>query len=340
MSCWVITCVLIWLVLARESRAVGVDPALPEYTPRAVELPTQASYLTADKAVAVIGYNDMQEMLEALDAVFERAHPGITFALTLKGTRTAPPALATGVSAFAPMGAEFSDAELAVYRRAVGADPIAFRVAHDSLNPNARSAPLALYVSAANPLTVLTIEQVARIFSRRPGEGIRQWAQLGLSGEWARQGVHACGLSATTALGTFMQRHIFGGRPYIPGFTGLPQSADVVRLVSEDRRAIGFAALNVATPAVRVVPISTLGNSLPSSGAADDIVAGRYPLDRHLLIYVRLAPGRPLDPIVREYLRLVLSREGQEAIAGGPLGYLPLNVREVAAEQARLDAIP
>ena len=66
-------------------------------------------------------------------------------------------------------------------------------------------------------------------------------------------------------------------------------------------------------------------------------MAGRYPLDRHLYIYLRRVPGRPIDPFVREYMRLVLSREGQAAIAAAAPHYLPLNVREAAAERAKLE---
>ena len=74
-----------------------------------------------------------------------------------------------------------------------------------------------------------------------------------------------------------------------------------------------------------------------SRASAEDVVAGTYPLDWPLYIYVRRSPGRPIDPFVREYLRLVLSREGQQAVANTPQAYLPLNSGEVAAELAKLN---
>ena len=66
------------------------------------------------------------------------------------------------------------------------------------------------------------------------------------------------------------------------------------------------------------------------------MIAGDYAYDRFLYIYIRRTPGAPLDPFVREYLRLVLSREGQQAVAATPQAYLPLNPREAAAELAKL----
>ncbi|GIL41149.1 substrate-binding domain-containing protein [Roseiterribacter gracilis] len=285
------------------------------------------SYITPAGAVRVVGYNDMQGMLDALNARFIALHPGTQFDLVLKGTRTAPQALARGSSAFAPMGAEFSDAELADYRAVAGGDPIQFRVAHASLNPAAKSGPLAIFVHRDNPLPSLTLEQVMRIFAEQP-DRLSTWSQLGLG----RHAIHPIGLHATTALALFLQRHKFGGRPYTSLITTFPQSADVIRAVGEDRDAIGFAAMNLATPQVRVVPLVACVDMRPSSGSEEDIVAGVYPLDRHLYIYAR----QPIEPLVAAYLRLVLSREGQRVIAQEALQYLPLNDAEIAVELAKL----
>src|SRR5438270_13639442 len=116
--------------------------------------------------IRIVGYNDMAEMLQAFDARFATEHPGVRFALELKGTRTAPPALAAGTSALAPMGAEFSAEELAGYRAATGGEPIEFRIAHASLSRKALSGPLAIIVRADDPRVSLTLPEVAAIFSR------------------------------------------------------------------------------------------------------------------------------------------------------------------------------
>ncbi|HEU5442909.1 MAG TPA: substrate-binding domain-containing protein, partial [Steroidobacteraceae bacterium] len=297
-----------------------------------------APCLTANGAISIVGYNDMREMLESLDALFARSHPGTRFLLTLRGTRTAPAALAAGRSLLAPMGAAFSPEELAAYRRDVGSEPIAFRIAHDSLDPRARSAPLAIFVPTANPVPRLDFAQLERIFAAR-GAGL-SWGQLGVEGALADRPVHAYGLAASTALGRFMRRRVIAGQPFDKRFIGLSESAEVVREVGNDPLGVGFAAMNRATPAVRIVPLSHREGERPSRGTATDLIAGRYPLDRYLLIYVRLPPGGHLDPIARDYLRLALSGEGQRAIASGHLGYLPLSAAEASAERAKLEALP
>lgn len=293
---------------------------------------------TASGAISIVGYNDMREMLEALDKLFEHEHPGVHFALTLRGTRTAPAALAAGRSLFAPMGAAFSPTELAAYRREVGSDPIAFRIAHDSLDPRARSAPLGVFVPAANPLRQLSLAQLTRIFAA--GGGALTWSELGVTGDLADRPVHPYGLAAATALGRFMRQRALGGRPFNKRLIGLSESPDVVRKVSDDPLGIGFAAMNRATPAVRIVPLLRPRGERASRGDRADLVAGRYPLDRHLLIYVRIPPGGRLDPIAREYLQLALSSEGQRAIASGHLGYLPLSSAEAMQERTKLDSLP
>lgn len=295
--------------------------------------------LTAHGALRVVGYNDMQWLLEALDRRYARAHPGVHFDLVLRGTRSAPAALIAGTSAFAPMGADFSDSDLATYRRAVGANPLRFRVAHDALDPRARSAPLGVFVNAGNPLAAIAVATLARVFAAAspasPSAPVTYWGQLGLTGAWAGRAIHPCGLAPSTALGTLLRRRLFAERPYAADYAGYAESAAVIRRVADDPGALCFADLNMARAGVKALGLIDASGRV-SRGTRAGIIAGRYPLDRHLLIYARQVPGRALDPRVCSYLRLVLSRAGQALIAAAPPHYLPLNAGERRAGQARL----
>lgn len=294
--------------------------------------PPHQAYVTSSGAIRIVGYNDMRWMLEALDRRFGAMHPGIHFDLVLKGTRTAPAALAAGSSLFAPMGAEFTDQALRQYRRRVGADPLRFRVAHAALDPRARSSPLAIYVNPANPLRTISMRQLRAIFTS-PGR-LAEGAQLGLGGAWAHWRIRPCGLAAGTALGVFMRRHHFGGAGYVDGYRGFRESAAVMRHVAADPAALCFADLNQANPGVRVVGIRLPAGAGVSRGSRQDIVSGRYPLDRHLYVYLR-APAAG-DPLACAYLALMLSAQGQRIIAAAAPGYLPLSDAERASERRRL----
>lgn len=317
------------MLFAARVHAASVDPALPLYEARAFATPSDAAYVRSDGAIAIVGYNDMRDLLEAIAARFTAAHPRARIVLDLPGTRFAPAALAAGTAALAPMGAEFSPAQLALYRKATGSDPLEFRVAHASLDPRALSGPLAIFVHRDNPVTALSLEQVASAFS---GEALR-WGDLGLAGEWANRPLHTYGVEPETALALFLQQKVLESRGFGRAMVGFPQSIDVVRHVGEDPLSIGFAAAMRTTPSVRIVAVAARGSDLAVAPTPESIVGGRYPLDRFLLIYAQ----QPLNPFAREFLRLVLSREGQEAVAASPQGYLPLSAKDAAVERAKLE---
>jgi len=307
------------------------DAKLPRahVEPREIEIPRSAGFITSGGAIAVVGYNDMRDMLEAMVSLFVAAHPKARFELDLRGTRFAPAALAAGTSAFAPMGGEFTPQQLESYRAVARADPLLFRVAHASLSPRALSGPLAIFVHPDNPLTSLTLTQAAQAFT---GQAAR-WGALGATGAWADRPIHPYGLKPETVLGIFAKQKVLSGREFGKEFAGFPQSADVVEKLSNDTSGIGFAAANRRSASVRALALAPRAQDEPVAPTAENMVDGRYPLDRFLLIYAR----RPLLPLVREFLRLVLSREGQEVVAASPQGYLPLSAAEAAAERAKLE---
>lgn len=317
----------------------AVDPGLPRYVARAVTVPEHARYVTKTGAVAIIGYNDMRDILQRMDALFVRTHPGVTFALDLPGTRAAPPALAHGRSLLAPMGAELLPDQLAAYLKIAGAPPVDFRIAHASPRPRAKSGPIGVFVARGNPLRRLTTAQVARVFAGGAG-AITTWGQLGLTGPWANRPINPYGLSERTALGVYMERHHFHDRPLVPDFVGLSESTDVVSRVGRDPLGIGFAAANRANPQVRLLAIASAAGGYYARASTADLQADRYPYDRYLHLYARRTPAGGLDPLACEYLRLALSREGQEAIAADPRGYIPLNAADAARERTKLRLSP
>lgn len=319
-----------------DARVQRDEEGLPHYEPQPVALPKSARYLMSDGSIAVVGYNDMDSIFANLNALFIQSHPGFKFTMTLKGTATAAPALTHGVSAFAPMGAEFSALEMASYKSIVGEEPLMFRVAHCSLNPLAKSGPVGIFVNHANPLDKLTLDQVTRIFTTGSiGGDLTNWRQLGLEGLWANRPIHPYGIAeeAAAGLANVMLKKM-GGHPFTPSYDSFPQSVEVIKRVGEDPAGIGFASGNLSSPEVKLLAIGKRADGYYSLTTTEDIIAGKYPFDRYLLIYVRRTD--PFDPFVKEYLRMILSCEGQQAIAAAAPGYLPLNAREVAVELAKL----
>ena len=169
----------------------------------------------------IVGYNDMEEMLVALTDAYSARDGGVPITLVLKGTRTAPPALADGSSVLAPMGAEMSDDELASYRRLRGNDPVEIRVAHDSLKHDSISSPTGIFVNAENPLRRISLDQLRHVFAASPTiSAISRWGQLGLGGPWTNRPIDAAGLGPKTAIGRHLLRYVLRSDRYVDRFGG------------------------------------------------------------------------------------------------------------------------
>ena len=112
-----------------------------------------------------------------------------------------------------------------------------------------------------------------------------------------------------------------------------PGSASVVQGVTEDRFGIGYSGIGYSTSGVKPLALSEKGDAYFTT-KAEDVLSGKYPISRYLYVYYNAAPGKPLDPLVREFLRFVGSREGQEIVVKD--GYLPIPGKIAAEEHAKL----
>jgi phosphate transport system substrate-binding protein len=314
------------------------------YEPRPVELAKDAGYVLADGSVYVVGNDGMEEMLEQLNGLFAKTHPGMRFTMLLKGSSTGIGGLTAGVSAFAPMGREAWPTDLAGFRELYGYEPLAIRVGYDGYGPRPkRKNPPAIYVNAKNPLASLTVEEAARIFTTgTPGGDLTRWNQLGLKGAWAQRAIHPYGPRDDGGLGTAMRVAHMGKRPYTARYEPLEKNADAVRAVADDPYGIALTGFfDAATvPGVKLVPLAAAEGAPAAAPTYENVASGRYPYAPNLYFYLNRAPGKALDPLVKEYLRLVLSKEGQDIIASqkeSEEGYVPLNPADVAAELAKLE---
>ena len=318
------------------SAAPAVDPALPAYQPLPVQVPAGARYVLPDGSVRIVGAEHAAAMIGKFDALFQRAHPQVRFMPVLRGTTTAMPALTYGVSLFGPSGRDASPVELVPYKKIVGGAPIALRVAHSSHVSDKASQSLAVFVNKDNPLQQVTLEQLQRIFTAGNIKGdLSDWGQLGLTGEWAHRPIHTYGTPEYTGFGSYLQATYFHGQPVKASQQMANNSKQITRGIAADAAGVGVASLAFASAQLKALPIvDAQGRAV--TGTPEHAVAGEYPLGRYLYFFVRKQPGQALDPLAKEYMRLVLSREGQEIVASDPEGYLPLTAAQAAAELEKL----
>lgn len=317
--------------------ATASPPAAPAADPPSMTPPAGASYREPGGAIAIVGYNDMKPMLEAIDRLFEAAEPEARFDLRLRGTATAAPALAHGVTLLAPIGTPFSRLELVPYEKLVGAPPLVVRVARATPAPGAKSGPLVIIVHPSNLLARITLDQVARVFGvGAPNGDIGCWDQLGVPGVLASRSFHRYGLAEDTALGRELRGSVLHGRCFAPDLETARESTEVVARVASDAAGIGFASANAVTPAVKVLAVARTPLGPFVRPTAEAVAAGAYPLERFLYLALRHLPGAAPDPMALAYAQLALSPAGQAAIGGARPGYLPLLPTEAAAEAAKL----
>ena len=338
---------------AGSSRLNLVNPNLPTYQPHPVPQPSGHGWLMPDGSVRIVGFDDMAGMIARWDQEFTKTHSAIRFTPILKGNGTAIAAITYDMAAFAPEGGGATLLELLPYEKIYGSkkDPVAaliIRVAHGSLNPAAKMSPLGIVVNKSNPIKSLTVEQVTSMFSTGSGTGdVTNWSQIGMDGGLKDRPIHPVGLywdayqqAEDPYMGEYMMYRKMGKFPgyvFSPNYEQYLKYSDVVKKVASDPLAIGIVALNEATAEVRVVPVVESDGHTLSTGSVADLIGDKYPYARDLYVYIRREPGTPFDPLVEEYMRLVLSKQGQDAVAEDGKGYLPLDEEDVKAELEKLD---
>jgi phosphate transport system substrate-binding protein len=311
----------------------------PAFQPEHVAPPKDAGYLIPDGSIRVVGLDDVEGIVTGLNALFAKTHPGTRFTYVKGNSLAAIYSLIFDATAFAPAAIVYPSN--LTYTDIVHGAPLSFRVAHGSLNPVAKVSGLAIIVNKSNPIKRLTMAEVGSIFTQSArGRVLTHWSQLGTPTE---REIHPIGLpwtdhypSEDLTFGEYFFFSKLGGAPPVRNYTFVKRYDDVVSAVSIDPDAIGVTALNRVTDAVRVVPVSDGDLRPPMTGTSAEISSGKYPLDRDLYLYVRVVSGKPIDPFVAEYLRMMLSREGQEIIRNEAHGYIPLSPLEATEELANL----
>ncbi|AYN97032.1 phosphate-binding protein [Pseudomonas sp. LTJR-52] len=309
--------------------------------------PTHASYLTSDGAIAIIGNDGMEELINELNALFVRYHPGFKFAVTAKGSSVGMPALTAGATAIAPMSREPWVGEANGYKQVMGHEPLDIRIGYSGHGPrNNGKTPPAVYLHPDNPLASLTVQQLAKIVtSGQPGGDINTWGQLGMDGEWKDRRIHIYGLRDNGGFATNQRLDKFGGLPFSPRYEPLPSRESILRAVANDPYSIGLTGWVKAAdtaPQLRTLPISAVPGTQPRTPSYEDVAGGAYPLSSYLHLFVTLEPGQSLEPFIKEYLRLALSEEGQKLVrlqTSTVEGYVPLSLEDLAQERHKLEEL-
>lgn len=323
-------------------------PAIHAAAPAAdLVAPADAPYVLRDGSIAIVGNDGMATVIEQWNAMFRRAHPAIRFTVRMEGSSAGMPALTAGATAFAPMTRDMWPGDKAAFRQVHGYDATPVRVGYNGHGPRPTGKnPPAIYAHARNPLKGLTMAQLGQIFTDGAPDGdVNTWSQLGLDGAWAPRRIHAYGLRDDGGFATGVRTARFGGRSFSMKYEALPSREAAILAVANDPYGIallGWVDAARISDQVRIVPLAAHAGAPFYGPSYAEVSQGRYPLSAAVQLYVNLAPGARLDPLVKAYLQLVLSPEGQAVLAAqrdAEEGYVPLSAADLAQERRQLDAL-
>lgn len=283
----------------------NVDPDLPVYQP--------VSGVSGN--LDSIGSDTLNNLMTLWAESFQAVYPNVHIQIEGKGSSTAPPALIEGTSQLGPMSRAMKSTEIDKFEEKFGYKPFQIGVSLDAL---------AVFVHKDNPVDGLSLTDIDGIFSstlKRGGQPLETWGQLGLKGDWASRSISSYGRnSASGTYGFFKDVALLKG-DYKSTVKEQPGSSAVVQGIGSDLYGIGYSGIGYKTSGVKVLSLSVDGDN-HFEATLENCISGDYPLARLLYVYINKNPVEKLDTLTREFLKFVLSKEGQEIVVKD--GYYPL----------------
>jgi phosphate transport system substrate-binding protein len=305
-----LTCAALALPLQAEES--HIDPAIPNYE--------TVSGVSGN--LNSIGSDTLNNLMTLWAEGFKKLYPNVNVQIEGKGSSTAPPALIEGTAQIGPMSRPMKAEEIDLFEKKFGYKPTEVKVAVDAL---------AVFAHKDNPIKGMSMQQVDAIFSStRKGGGadITEWGQLGLS-DWKGRAISLFGRNSASGTYGFFQEHALQKGDFKSSVKEQPGSSAVVQGIGGDIYALGYSGIGYKTSGVRALPLSSENGGEFFEANYTNALSGDYPMARFLIVYVNKKPGEPLDKLTLEFLKFVLSKQGQMIVEKD--NYFPMPA-ELAAE--------
>jgi len=268
-----------------------------------------------------VGSDTLANLMTLWAEEFNREYPNVNIQIQAAGSSTAPPALTEGTSNLGPMSREMKDDELVAFEDKYGYKPTAIPVAIDAL---------AVMVNKDNPIKGLSIPQVDAIFSstRKCGHAseIENWGDAGVAA-WASKSIQLYGRNSVSGTYGYFKEHALCKGDFKSNVNEQPGSASVVQSVTSSANGIGYSGMGYTTSGVKMVPLAKKEGQAFVEATPENAINGSYPLTRYLYIYINKKPNQPLAPLENEFMKMVLSKIGQQVVIKD--GYIPLPAKVV-----------
>jgi phosphate transport system substrate-binding protein len=295
-----------------------VDPKLPDYS--------KAAGISGN--ISSIGSDTLNNLMTLWAEAFKKQYPNVNIQIQGAGSSTAPPALEQGTANFGPMSRTMKENEIQAFEKKYGYKPTAVPVAVDAL---------AIFVHKDNPIKGLSMPVLDAIFSstRKCGfeKTVKSWGDAGLSGAWTKRDLQIYGRNSVSGTYGYFKEHALCKGDFKTNVNEQPGSASVVQSVATSINGIGYSGIGYKTSGVRTVPLKGSDGEFYDANEKNAL-SGKYPLARFLYVYVNKAPNKPLAPLEAEFLKMVLSKQGQQIVEKD--GYIPVPASEAAKIRTKL----
>jgi phosphate transport system substrate-binding protein len=303
-------------------------------------------------------------MMKLWEEGFQKYHPGVRFEDRLVTSAAAIAGLYAQRADLGVLAREITPPEVAAYEKMAGQKLTPVTVLTGSYGNQDKIMALGIFVNKDNPVTRLTFAQLDAIWGaehkRGAKENIRTWDQLGLTGEWSGRGIHPYSGLAFEAPAYFFSQTVMKGsvlwndalRQCENVEEEIPSMGDekvtpkitrhvdayqkVVDAVGADRQGIGLAGAGYRNPSAKLVALAVEEGGPYVEATKEHVADLSYPLARAVRFYINRGPAIPANPDVVEFLRYILSREGQALVAREG-DFLPLPADVARAQLAKLE---
>ena len=326
------------LKYAAPEHSMKADPSIPKWNPGEV-----AS--EPEEELPIVGADIMDEIVLGWTKIYRKQYPRLSLTLDLRASGAGGPGLASGKADLAPVGREMFPSERKLFVDKFGYEPLEIKVATGSVGSLGKTATSVILVDKANPIDCLSLPQLDAIYSKSRRHGYQEvstWGDLGLTGEWATRPIHLYGLKAVNGIEQYFKAVAMDNGEYKDniefvkgkGFTHAFTVA--AEKMAEKPGGLTYALMANVTPNVKVLKVSPTTGGTCYAPTLENVYSHKYPFSRYVYIYVNKAPGKPLAPKVKEFLKLVLSQEGQQVVAEERV-FIPLLPEVVRGELKKLD---
>lgn len=288
----------LWLLGMPAYGQLAVDAALKSYK----AVPGVSGQLKS------VGSDSMNPLMLLWTEKFKTYYKGVRTEVEGQGSSKAMPALIEGASSFGPMSRDAKSNEIADFEKKFGYKPTMIPTAIDLL---------AVYVHRDNPINEISIQQLDSIFSstrKLGGDAVEKWGQLGLTGDYQGSNIAMFGRNAASGTYGFFKEKVLGNGDYRDLVNEQPGSTAVIQSVGENKFAIGYSGVGFKTASVKALALASKPGEKAFPPTAEHAYSGDYPLARYLYLAINHKPGSKLDPVRREFLKFIFSKEGQELV--------------------------